>query len=520
MDSTLVRVGRMMPPVSVSLNGKYSPIGIVLFRINRNLNQIGAYLYLKQRMSRLRIYPTKENTIASGVYATYNSSQNAVADLWYGGGLTSEGDFAASISRHLLYFDISSLQQKIASGEINSALTVSYRLRMKNAVPSDKVLDKEQEFKKMQRAIAASFDIVAFPIDMAWDEGRGYDIIRERSLIRQMASPRLSGYSNWDRATTLNTWTEPGIFTDPTASTTNYATQHFAVGNEDLNIDISGMVNDWLSGGTNNGLAVAYTREYELMSSDTRYISSFFTHNTNSAFKPYMEVIFDEQVIMDDRMNMTNNRRGRLFLYTFSGNSAANYYSASTVNVLNSNNTPVHTGLIPTQMEKGVYYVDVFMSGASRGQKFKDVWQGVTFDPGYDAQDITQTFSIDDNYYTANQPSLNEYALDVYGISNGSILSNDEVIRVHCDLRVNYSLNPPDKSYRLLYRLVMNNQEEPIPWTPVNQTVMSGRRTNYFLMDTSWLLHNQTYSIQFKIEEMGTSRIMPFSTAFKVLRPF
>lgn len=472
-------------------------------------------------MSRLRIYPSKENTIASGVYKDYNSSQNAVADLWYGGGTSAEGEYAASISRHLLYFNLDALRLKLATGVINSALTVSYRLRMKNAVPSDKVLDKEQEFKKMQRSIAASFDIVAFPIDRPWDEGRGYDLIKERSLVHNLMSPRLSGYSNWVSASTMTAWAQPGIFDDPTASTINHAYQHFELGSEDMNIDITHMVKDWLSGGSaNNGVAVAYRRDYELISANTRWVASFFTHNTNFAFKPYLEVIFDEQVIMDDRTNVTNNRKSRLFLYTFSGNSAENYHSASTVNILSSNNTIVHSDLVPKQMEKGVYYVDVFMSGASRGQKFKDVWQGVTFDPRYDVQDISQNFTIQDNYYTSNQPDLNEYALNVYGINNGAVFSNDELIRVHCDIRVNYSNNIPKKPYVLRYRIVMNNQEETIPWTRVNQAVISGQRTNYFLLDTSWLLHNQTYVIQFKVEEMGTSRIIPFDTAFKIMRPF
>lgn len=472
-------------------------------------------------MPRLRIYPAKENTIASGVYETFNSSQNAVADLWYGGGVETASDFRTSISRHLLYFDLSDLQRKITTCEVNTALTVTYRLRMKNAVPSDKVLDKEQEFNRMQRAIAASFDLVAFPVDKPWDEGRGYDIVKERSLVNKLSNPRLTGYSNWVSATTVAAWTEPGVFANPTASTTNCAYQHFAMGSEDMNIDVTDMVKSWLSGGsTNNGIGVAYARPYESITSNTRYVSSFFTHNTNFSHKPYLEVIFDSQTIQDDRTQMTNNRLGRLFLYTFSGNGAANYYSASTVSILDSSNTTVHSGLVPTRLEKGVYYVDVFMSGATRGHKYKDVWAGVTFTPGYDVQDITQSFTIQDNYYTTNTPDLNEYALDVYGIQNGAVISNDEVMRIYCDLRVNYSLNTPSKSYVLLYRIVMNNQEEVIPWSRVNQAVISGKRTNYFLMDTSWLLHNQTYSIQFKVEELGTSRILPFDTTFKVLRPF
>lgn len=472
-------------------------------------------------MPRIRIYPTKENTIVSGVYANYNSSQNAVTDLWYGGGIGVRPEFLNSISRHLIQFDLDGLRSKISSFEINTALTVTYRLRMKNSIPSDKVLDKEQEFNLIQRSIAASFDLIAFPIDKAWDEGRGYDIIKQRSLVNQLAEHRLTGYSNWHSATTVDGWTEAGVFTDPSASTQYNSTQHFAIGNEDIDMDITPMVQDWLSGGSeNNGLAIAYRRDYELMSGNTRYISSFFTNKTNYAYKPFLEVVFDGQQIMDDRMQMTNNRVGRLFLYTFSGNTSANYYSASTVSILDSNGASVHAGLVPTQMEKGAYYVDVFMSGASRGQKYKDVWNGISFNPPYDQQNITQSFSIKDNYYTSNLPDINAYSMGVYGVENGTTFYNDEVIRVYCDLRVNYSIYPPDKSYNLKYRLVMNEEEEVIPWTNINQVVLNGKKNNYFMLDTSWLLHNQTYAISFKIEELGTSRVMPNKTVFKVLRPF
>lgn len=66
----------------------------------------------------------------------------------------------------------------------------------------------------------------------------------------------------------------------------------------------------------------------------------------------------------------------------------------------------------------------------------------------------------------------------------------------------------------------MNNQIEVVPWTSVNQIILNNCQSNYFLLDTSWLLHNQTYEILFKIEEMGTSRIMPEKIGFKVLRDF
>lgn len=473
-------------------------------------------------MSVFRIYPTKANTIASGAYKYFNSSQNAVTDLFYGGGVSSSVFLRNAYSRFIVHFDLNELQNKISNKEIMSGNVVSYRLRMRNSIPAERILEKNFEYDKLQRMIAASYDLICFPVNKEWDEGRGYDLIEEDYLVRQKGNLQATGYSNWMSSTRATDWDEPGVYTNPTASTSLYTSQHFAIGNEHMNMDITSIVNDWLTGGSqNNGLCVAFRRDYELMSSETRYIASFFTHKTNSAWKPYIEVTYN-QTIKDDRNQVTNNRKSKLFLYTYSSNTNVNYFSASTVDILNSSNVVVYSGLTPTQLEKGVYYVEVFMSSATKGQQYKDVWKGVTFSPGYDVQDITQTFTVQDNFYTGRMfsPSLNEYALDVYGIPEGGILYNNQNVRVFCDMRVNYTTESPKNNYSIKYRMIMNNQDEVIPWTEVNQIIYDKCKTNYFNLDTSWLLHNQTYEIQFMIAEMGANLVHPKKINFRVLRPF
>jgi hypothetical protein len=474
-------------------------------------------------MGIFRIYPSKSNTIASGYYKRYNSGQNAVTELWYGGG---GGDSSLekrnSISRFIVYFDLEDLQNKFLAKDINENNVVSYKLKMTNTAPRDKVLEREFEFDVLEKQIAASYDLICFPINKDWDEGRGYDMVKDFYVAKQIGNPYLTGYSNWDSATLMNSWDEPGIYNNPTASTavTYYATQHFDIGNENIEMDITPIVNNWLSGGSSNfGVAVAFRRDYELLSTDTRYVASFFTEKTNTAFKPYLEVKYNQSYV-DDRLSVSNNRPCKLFLYTFSGNNSANFFSSSTVTIKNSSNVDVYTGLTPVQVERGVYYVEVWMSGASKGQQFKDIWNGVTFNPGYDQQDITQTFVVQDNYYLSNAPQVNHYSIVTYGLENGGTVWNNESIRVYCDLRVNFSTNVPKTPYDLQYRLIMNNQIECIPWTSINQAVMNKCQSNYFVLETSWLLENQTYEIQFKINELGTSRIAPEKIKFKVARPF
>jgi hypothetical protein len=480
-------------------------------------------IYNKKFMGIFRIYPNKSNTIASGVYESLNSGQNAVTDLWYGGGGTDSAlEKRRTTSRFIAKFDTDELMRKLSSKEINGDFVSSYRLKMTNAVPEDKVLEPEYEYDVLEKRIAASYDLIAFPINKDWDEGRGYDLYKENYLVKQAGNPLYSGYSNWNSAKLTTTWDEPGVFTNPTASTavTSYSTQHFDLGNENIDMDITDIVKDWLSGGSeNNGIGVAFRRDYELLSTDTRFVASFFTENTNTAFKPYIEVVYN-QSFQDDRMQVTNNRTSRLFLYTFSGNNSVNYYSAGTVDIQTMAGVPVMTGLTPTQMESGVYYIDILMNSATRGQQYRDVWKGITFVPGIDQQDISQMFTIRDNYYLNNAPQVNDYSLSIYGIGDNSILSLGETHKVFVDLRVNYSSrNQPSTAYDLKYRVIMNNQIEVIPWTSVNQAVMNRCKTNYFVIETGWLLQNQSYKIEYRIDEFGTKRVMPNSTVFKVLRP-
>lgn len=470
-------------------------------------------------MSILRIFPSKENTISSGsLYENYNSSQSQIANLWYGGGYYYNNIYREnSISRHLLYFDLSDLILKINSKEIMSGNVISYKLKMYNAIPSDKNLEKEYQVNPLFKQIAQSFDLIAFPINKFWDEGRGYDLGKQNYLVKSYGQVDYTGYSNWNSATTLTAWNEPGIFNNPTASTTNYATQHFERGDEDLDIDITHMVNNWLSGGSvNYGLSIAFSRPYELLSSDTRYMTSFYTHNTNSAFKPFIEVKYN-QIIRDDRNQVTNNRMSRLFLYLFSGNTPTNYYSASTVTIKNSSNVDVYTGLQVNQLCKGTYYVDVWMSGTTKGQKFKDVWNGISFNPPYDQQNITQFFEIKDNYYYSNQRDVNDYVITTYGLDNNAILSNEELLRIYIDARVNYSNNRPNVNFGLEYKLMMNGNVELIPWTDANSAIINGELKCFFDLDTSWLLTNQNYQIYFRIHDLGTHKVLQEKIIFKVI---
>lgn len=466
----------------------------------------------------VRIYAEKSNTIASGIFQNINTSQQQVFSLFYGGGASDTTvEKRNAFSRHLVYFNLTGLQTSYANFTYNSAYTVSYTLKFKNAIPSDKILERGKNFDSLDKTIASGFDLIFFPINKNFYEGRGSSF-EDGFITFRNFSPIYSGVSNNLSASTLVSWDAPGVFVNPTASTTNYAIQHFETGAEDIRVNVTAMVNDWLSGGsTNNGIGICYARPFELTSADTRYISSFYSNKSSSqAFAPYLEVSFsNNSVIHDDRHWVTNNRESRLYLYTFSGNQAVNYFSANTVVIKNSANAIVHTRT-PVHQGKGIYYISVFFSGSTKGNKFRDIWSGVTFVPGYDQQDITQSIDIRDNFFGTAAKKTGDYSVDVYGLSNGSQLAIGEIHRIYADVRVSYSNQKPTTDFGLEYRMTMG-LDETLPWSPMNSAIIDDCLTCFFDLDTSWLLNAQIYTVEFRIAEFGTKRLLSNKLTFSVI---
>jgi hypothetical protein len=470
-------------------------------------------------MSRLRIYPQKENTIFSGAgLENINTSQAKSFDLVYGGGSDSTlfGE-QNIISRHLMYFDLTDLQSKINDNTINSATTSCF-LNCINAIPMDSVTRTRSNSE-----IASSFDLIIFAISAntssSFDEGLGDEYGSDIILTNQNISPVLTGYSNWNNYTNGGTWINPGVYSAITNQTSNYSVQHFSTGSENLNVDITPMVMSWLSGETTNlGVGIAYISSLESLSSNTKSVSSFFTNKINTWQKPYIECV-SSQEIYDDRNSVNFSRPANLFLYLFSGNSTINYFNAGTVSILDNNNAVIQSDLIINQLTKGVYYINLILpknAGAIIGQKYKDIWYGIDLGDGAGTQDFTQTFIVKPSNLI-NSAKINDYVVDIYGLSNNSIIQSDETYRISANIRTNFSTQPPNSKVVLQYQLMMGEINVVIPWTNMNYVIMNNYPNYYFDLDTSWLLDSQNYKILFKINEFGTQRILSDVLEFRVI---
>ena len=227
-----------------------------------------------------------DNTIANaykdgfGTRATgSNMGQTDISEVFsiYGRASLSSSE----LSRVLTKFDVSDISSDRTAGTIPASGSVSFYLRLFNAETS--------------QTVPKNFTIVAQAISKSWAEGDGLDLENYKDL----------GKSNWISASTTTGWDTAGG--DYHASPT--FTQAFATGLEDLEIDISELVEQWIDGRKDNyGVGIRLTSSQEASSSanpdgaeTSYYTKRFFARGTQYFFKkPVIEARWNSST-GDDR---------------------------------------------------------------------------------------------------------------------------------------------------------------------------------------------------------------------------
>lgn len=190
-----------------------------------------------------RYIATADNTITNAYQmdlSTRGTGSNMGAadtlEAFYIYGQSSQGTASASNSseksRILIQFDIDKLSQDRADGKIPASGSVAWYLNMYNA-PHSFTLPKD-------------FNMVVKVCSGSWQEGRGLDMENYTDQTYEGTG------SNWLRKGAPgdgnSTWlTEGGDFAESILSPAY--TVSFVDGTEDLSIDISNIVEDWMTGG-------------------------------------------------------------------------------------------------------------------------------------------------------------------------------------------------------------------------------------------------------------------------------
>jgi len=174
-------------------------------------------------------------------------------------------------SRILINFPISDITADRASGDIPTNGNVSFYLRMYNA-PHGQTLPKD-------------YSLAVLPVSRSWTEGYGLD----------MESYADKGTSNWISASLSASGDDGGWVSEggDYHSTPAYS-QYLSTGTEDIEIDITSLVEEWLAETKDSdGIGIQISSSYAAMDRSF-YTKKFYARGTEHFYyKPTIEARWD-----------------------------------------------------------------------------------------------------------------------------------------------------------------------------------------------------------------------------------
>jgi hypothetical protein len=483
-------------------------------------------------MSILRSYINKNNTIISNSYV--NTGRNPVIELNFGASDLIVPNFG--FTRFIFDLDLSLLEENISSGVISTGCTsaMTHTLQMTNTSSFDNEL--LNSFMSNERRRATSFDLILWRIPkfsgttgipQLWDEGVGYDY-NDFNIAQNSANGGISPLtyvdsraystrpSNWYQTTTLSGWSQNGIYNNKNEGAVNYsgltivARQHFELGNEDLNMDMTNEINGILNGSITGvtGWGISYLPQIENITGLTEsYSVAFFSRHTQTFYQPYLLTNYND-LITDDRNLFLKNQENKLFLYVYQNGDFANLDSDPFVRIEDRNGAAVAgmASLTTCLKTKGVYEVTVpnGFTNSPTPCLFYDVWSGLTIN-GQSIPNVTNQFTLQP--YTSGiqigsvskDPEI--YGFDFYGILQNEKILNTDIRKVGVTIKKAYTGQVLLLDVSGFYRVyVMEGTTEVLvqDWTPLNRTP----NEYYFIFDMRDKIPNQ-YFVDIQVNTSG-----------------
>ena len=230
-----------------------------------------------------RYYVTKDNTITNAYKANLatraTGANMGAADVVEVFAIYAQASTSSSeVARILLQFDITGSGMTPTTDRGNSKIpasgSVSWYLRLFNAEHS--------------MTVPRDFKLLVSPVTRYWEEGAGLDMDSYTDLTYTNQG------SNWIQAASGTNWTSEG----GDYSVEFNSTGTFETGLEDLELDVTHLVEQWITGDVvNSGIEIRLSESYEPSSSTNTigatksyYTKKFFGRGTQYFFKqPYLE---------------------------------------------------------------------------------------------------------------------------------------------------------------------------------------------------------------------------------------
>lgn len=178
-------------------------------------------------------------------------------------------EIVSTKSRTLMQFDLNFISQSIANGNIVNTSSLKYYLNLRNSEANE---------------VPLNYTIYAYPLTKSWQIGDG------RYQLGGSVNGVSWNYTNYYNGTVWN-----NVGGDYITSSSYSASQTFNNASSDIKMDITNMVNGWLSGSiSNNGLILITSLESSSYSSNNNL--EFFGTQTNTIYSPYLDAYWDDSV--------------------------------------------------------------------------------------------------------------------------------------------------------------------------------------------------------------------------------
>lgn len=457
----------------------------------------------------IKNYINKNNTLIFN--SLTNTARNPVLELYRGGEIDN-----LQYSRYIFRFDHERIKTLYTGNTFPILSALTHTLHFTNTGFFDSSLLTSETADGKARS--SSFDLIVFKINQDWDEGCGYDYDTANLLDNSVVS---TAPSNWVESRTLTTWSGGNGVYSGSPSGITIATQHFDQGNENLEVDITDYVNGLLTGDTNYGLGIAYTRALEeTPTSDLQYVG-FFSRFTQTIYQPYVETRYNKH-ITDARSNFYTDVNNRLYLYVNIANNPTNLDSLPTCKIYDNNDVlfSSYTSTAVTHVTKGVYSIDIKVpdNGSNNCTIYSDVWSGLTIG-GITRPAAELQFSLKDSndYYNINDTNQypNKIGFTISNLNHKEKLISNDVRKVIVSVRHAYTVNQSVSVSSLQYKIFMKEGQSQITMIDYTDVEMANGYY-YFLLDTASFLPSE-YFIDLKVNANQEVTTFPEVTSFIII---
>lgn len=385
-------------------------------------------------MSIKRYVATADNTITNAFKANLTTrgtgSNMGASDILEVFHIYAQANSSSSEDeRVIIQFPISDIATNRTDGIIPASGSVDFVLRLYNAKHSQTV---PRNFDLTISAISGSKD--GSPAAIAWQEGDGLDMEDYTDLTYDQTG------SNWIERAGSTAWTTAGG--DYYVDTSSSFTASFITGIEDLEVNITPLVEQWLdSAGNvlgskgNNGVLIKLRGDAEA-AVKSYYTKKFFSRTSEFFFKrPTIEARWDSTK-RDDRGNLhfsssvapADDNLNTLYLYNVingqlrnipaiaTGELWVSLYSGSSDNSAPSSSalmlpigggvaTALDTNVTGGYVSTGIYSASFAVTGTSALTRLFDVWHkdGTQFSTGssYPKTFVTSRHNPDPTFVTS-----------------------------------------------------------------------------------------------------------------------